>query len=352
MQQAGFLEEQALKLLRDAAPGRDVGYGKRRKNGYRPARARIVGSRIVKYASLAPSTGGTLIFRAHPGDTLDQARQLYRSPSVVADVLALEETGWKVYPNFHFGYIAKGLCWCTTRLSAREYSSYWMERIEETRVIRRQEWETALPRLVEDGILSEDDLACFDQNFVQTERELATPRPGLTIERVWNQTASLDESFPNHLRDTFELVEKICRSTDEPTALGLQIWTDGSHTGYGVEIKDEEGNTLRELAAAAPPGALDHSDTEYLAVIWALREAKGLGATAVHLHSDSQFLVNQLNGQSEVNSVAMSKHYKEVLRAGAGMEIKFEWIEGETNLRADQLSRRLGRGKPDEAEGE
>jgi ribonuclease HI len=352
MSAEGFLEEQVLKLLRGAAPGRDVGYGKRRKDGYRPARARIVGSRIVKYASLAPSTGGTLTFRAHPGDTLDQARQLYRSPSVVADLLALDETGWKVNPNFHFGYIAKGLCWCSTRLSASEYASYWMKRIDQTGVIRRQEWETELPKLVKDGILSEDDLACFDQRFVQTERELAIPRPGLTIERVWNQTASLEPSFSNELRDTFELVEKICRSIDEPAALRLQIWTDGSHTGYGVEIKDEEGNTLRELAAAAPPVALDQSDTEYLAVIWALREAKGLGATTVHLHSDSQFLVNRLNGQAEVNAVAMSEHYKEVRRAAAGMKVRFEWIEGETNIVANQLSRRLGRAKPDEAEGE
>lgn len=342
MNQQGFLEEQALKLLQEAAPGRDVGYGKPGKTGHRAARARFLGSRIVKYAYLRPSPGGTLTFAAHPGDTLDQARQLYASPTTVSSILSLQRSGWAVRPNFHFGYMTKGLCWSTTGLSVEEYATYWTERIEVTRVIRRPDWDVELDRLVEARILAEGDLECFDQQFRNTKRDMATPRPGMSVERSWSQSASLGGSLADEVRNALRQIEEICTPSDSPPLLRLQVWTDGSHTGYGAVIKDEEGRSIREFAAVAPPEARDQSDTEYLAVLWALREANELGAAAVEVHSDSRFLVDQLNQRAGVKAEGMKKHYQEVARVAAAMKVTFQWIEGETNSEADELSRRLG----------
>jgi ribonuclease HI len=123
----------------------------------------------------------------------------------------------------------------------------------------------------------------------------------------------------------------------------LDIWTDGSHSGYGVVIRDEAGETLRELAGSAPADVVDQSDTEYLAVILALREAHHLEATAVRIHSDSKFLVDQMNGNARVRSSLMAKYHEQAVAAASGLEAEFIHIPGAENGVADRLSRTLPR---------
>ena len=132
----------------------------------------------------------------------------------------------------------------------------------------------------------------------------------------------------------------------EPESLTLHLWTDGCNSGYGVVIKDEKGKTLRELAGAAPIDALDYSETEYMAVILGLREARQLGATAVCVHSDSLFLVDQMAGGSKVKSPRMVKPNAEAVAASEGLETEFVHISGESNGDADRLSRALPRIQP------
>lgn len=125
---------------------------------------------------------------------------------------------------------------------------------------------------------------------------------------------------------------------NESSIRRLLVWTDGSRSGYGVLIKDEEGNTLRRLAGAKPADLPDHSHTEYLAVIMALREARGIGATAVLLQSDSLFLVDQMNGRAKRRSPDMDRYHSEALAAASGMKLEVVHIAGAENP-ADGLSK-------------
>jgi hypothetical protein len=44
----------------------------------------------------------------YPADTLTQARAFWADAHVVAAVLELPERGWRVNPNFHFGFMERG----------------------------------------------------------------------------------------------------------------------------------------------------------------------------------------------------------------------------------------------------
>jgi ribonuclease HI len=90
----------------------------------------------------------------------------------------------------------------------------------------------------------------------------------------------------------------------------VRVWTDGSRTGYGVVIEDDAGNILRRLAGSAPCDAEDHSDTEYLAVILGLQEARNLGASDVVVLCDSKFVVDQMKERADVNPRMAPYHEK------------------------------------------
>lgn len=120
----------------------------------------------------------------YPADTLAQAKAFYKSPRAASAVLALPN--WKIEPNFHFGYMAKGLSWTTTDASPEEYIAYWCRRIEGTGVIPREGWEKFWDELVQKRFARTEEKAQFDQSFTNTNRKLAIPRPGLACSYSWN----------------------------------------------------------------------------------------------------------------------------------------------------------------------
>ena len=121
----------------------------------------------------------------YPADTLAQARVFYTRPGAASSVLSLRAAGWDAAPNFHFGYMAKGLVWTTVNAGLEEYVAYWRERIEGTRAISRDKWEDFWSDLIERRFASADDKAEFDQSFTNTGRESAAPRPGRRCFYSW-----------------------------------------------------------------------------------------------------------------------------------------------------------------------
>lgn len=73
-----------------------------------------------------------MCLRLYPGDTLGQSRALYGDPSALKVVLALQLDGWRVEPNFHWGFIATGYAWVKTPLRVEEYCTYWINEIGAT----------------------------------------------------------------------------------------------------------------------------------------------------------------------------------------------------------------------------
>ncbi len=182
-------------------------------------RARLAFDRTsaVKFAYLdAPELDG-LPLRLYPADTLKQARVFYGSPARVQRTLGLQRRGWRVEPNFHFGYRERGLCWSRSALPVDDYVAYWVERIGRTTAISRDEWTEELDRLISDAIFDASDRLQFDVDFTDTERPYASPRPSLELTRYWTQEAG-GRDFAVGLRAA--LSQALEALGEETTALG------------------------------------------------------------------------------------------------------------------------------------
>lgn len=141
----------------------------------------------VKLARLEYESEKRLIeLRLWPADTLEQARSFYTRSETVERVLKLQDEGWSVSPNFHFGFMATGYCSTDTTMPVAEYMQYWLKRIDDTGKIERRDWDQYWRK----KIAAPEDREGFDRDFTNTARASATPRPGIRCTFDWH----LDEA--------------------------------------------------------------------------------------------------------------------------------------------------------------
>ena len=146
-------------------------------------------------------------------------------------------------------------------------------------------------------------------------------------------------------------------------------WVDGScyhtskkHNWIGMGVYSVEVNTIypvpihRKLAVSGPRGT--HNDAEYLAIMCALTDiyihegAVRSGATyaverrKVVIHSDSQLIIRQINGEYEAKQKSMKLLLEEVghmvrLLNNMGIDLEFKWNPRDTPNQkiADHLSK-------------
>lgn len=143
----------------------------------------------------------TVSLRMFPADTLGQARAFYGDPPSVDAVLALRSDGWRVEPNFHWGFMAGGYAWLKTPLAVEEYCAYWVDRIGATRELGRQDWEQYWARLESDHIVEPSGKEMFDEEFTASQRQKAHPRPGLFCEYTWLLTEAMNLDARDKLID-------------------------------------------------------------------------------------------------------------------------------------------------------
>jgi hypothetical protein len=187
-------------LLRQAVPGGQVDVVSERF-GVR-ARLELEDTVTVKFAYLDIDLPGEMPLRLYPGDTLEQARLLYADRDRCDRFLGLRERGWQIGANFHFGFMTRGLTWTRSKLTADEYVGYWIDRIEGSGPIARENWDAELQRLIEDGIFDADDVEQFHADFRDTARKSASPRPGLTATYRWPSANAGRQDFVPELRAT------------------------------------------------------------------------------------------------------------------------------------------------------
>ena len=128
--------------------------------------------------------------RMYPADTLEQANVFYNRPNAVERTLVLEQEGWTIRPNFHFGFMAKGFDRTNTDLRLAEYLRYWQLNIKNTGLVGREVWNAYWDKLVKAKIAEPADRDQFDHDFTNTGRQSATPRPGIQCTFAWH----LDEA--------------------------------------------------------------------------------------------------------------------------------------------------------------
>ncbi len=122
----------------------------------------------------------------------------------------------------------------------------------------------------------------------------------------------------------------------------LLIFTDGASLGnpgpmgIGIVIY-RDGIVVEELSEYIGDGT--NNIAEYNAVIKALETAHAMGETDVHLKTDSQLVVRQLNGEYKVKDPELRLLNEKIVHLMKGLKVHFEHIPREHNSAADKLSK-------------
>ncbi|MFH2203063.1 MAG: ribonuclease HI family protein [Elusimicrobiota bacterium] len=125
--------------------------------------------------------------------------------------------------------------------------------------------------------------------------------------------------------------------------MNLHIFIDGASRGNpgpaatGVVIRDEKGKTLQEFGRAI--GTETNNVAEYTALLDALEVARKLSAAKVLVHSDSQLLVRQMNGQYRIKNSRLAGFLTRIRKLAGGFEdFTIVHVRRELNKRADKLA--------------
>ncbi|OGJ21742.1 hypothetical protein A3K73_06900 [Candidatus Pacearchaeota archaeon RBG_13_36_9] len=126
----------------------------------------------------------------------------------------------------------------------------------------------------------------------------------------------------------------------------LFVYSDGGARGnpgkaaIGIIILDEDGKVIEEHKEFV--GIKTNNEAEYLAVIKALELAKKY-SKKVHLHSDSELVVRQLNGEYKINKKELKELFEQVEKSEKEFEeVSYQNVprENEYIQEADKLVNR------------
>lgn len=125
--------------------------------------------------------------------------------------------------------------------------------------------------------------------------------------------------------------------------MSLTIYTDGAcysnpgPMGIGA-IAYKNGHKVWELSEYIGEGT--NNIAEYTALLRALEFASSTLEKTIHIRSDSELLVNQMNGKYRVRDTKLKTLYGKVVRLCEGLHVTFEHVPREKNALADELSKR------------
>lgn len=177
-----FRQSRRLRQLLGEAVGLDAAI-----DGYGPYVDTPAGDIIGAKAYLRMTDDQEQVeFVLFPADTLGQARAFYTSPTAAAGLAKLrEQPGWGVDANFHLGHMQRGFCWTTTERGVDKYVALWTHEIQSAGNVPREKWDDYWVWLEEARIALPQDRLEFDRHFTDTQRQSASPRPGLRLARRW-----------------------------------------------------------------------------------------------------------------------------------------------------------------------
>lgn len=123
-------------------------------------------------------------------------------------------------------------------------------------------------------------------------------------------------------------------------------YTDGAsrgnpgESGIGVILKDEQGNTITSQYGYI--GRTTNNIAEYTALVTCLNLVKKIECKNLIVHSDSELMVRQLNGEYKVKDKDIKKYYQRVKKILEDFSVEFEikHIPRDENHEADRLANR------------
>jgi ribonuclease HI len=118
-------------------------------------------------------------------------------------------------------------------------------------------------------------------------------------------------------------VDGAARGNPGPAGAGIVFTTeDGIVQSFGEYLGEATNNVA-----------------EYRALIAGISKAIEIGVMELHVHSDSELIVNQLNGHYKVKNPQLQELYFSVIKAIASFEkVTFTHVPREKNKEADRLA--------------
>jgi ribonuclease HI len=124
----------------------------------------------------------------------------------------------------------------------------------------------------------------------------------------------------------------------------LFAYTDGASrgnpgdSGIGLLVRDEQGAVVLEENGYI--GRATNNVAEYTALIALLKRIMKTACTRLIVHSDSELMVRQVNGQYKVKDPDLRVHFGNVrdLLARAPFEFELRHVPREMNREADRLA--------------
>ena len=126
----------------------------------------------------------------------------------------------------------------------------------------------------------------------------------------------------------------------------ILAYTDGAsrgnpgESGVGIVLKDERGNTIASQYGYI--GLTTNNIAEYTALAACLKLVQATGCSQLVVHSDSELMVRQLNGQYKVKDAGIRKHFRHIqtLLGASPFQFTIKHIPREKNQEADHLANR------------
>ncbi len=126
----------------------------------------------------------------------------------------------------------------------------------------------------------------------------------------------------------------------------ILAYTDGAsrgnpgESGVGIILKDELGNVIKSHFGYI--GQATNNIAEYTALAACLKLMKGIECDNLVVHSDSELMVRQLNGQYKVKDKGLKKHFLNIQKILTASPFKFviKHVPRDENHEADKLANR------------
>jgi len=153
--------------------------------------------------------------------------------------------------------------------------------------------------------------------------------PGVTDRKIW---------------EAISVVVSILRASLGVEKNGnLNVYIDGAAvpnpgpSGVGVVICDEKKKKIKEVKKYI--GLASNNVAEYKALIQGLKESKKLLAQSVNIFSDSELLVNQMQGKFRINDEGLRRLSQQAKTLeGKFKKVTYRLISRNENRLADQLA--------------
>ena len=124
----------------------------------------------------------------------------------------------------------------------------------------------------------------------------------------------------------------------------IVAYTDGAsrgnpgESGIGIILKDDRGDIIHSHFGYI--GQATNNIAEYTALATCLKLAEKIGCKKLIVHSDSELMVRQMNGQYKVKDEGLKKHFQNIQEflLVAPFQFSITHIPREKNFEADQLA--------------